>query len=108
MMEIARNARVRAELAGAQFRAPAPVDLAVVAAEIAVREHPIRQLAAQVHQVRGGWAHGTDLSRTAADSAPQLEEAGRFCFQLFPELLFPPLHPNRHAHLPSHPPFTGS
>ena len=47
-MEMRAHPRIRGELASPKLKARAPVDAAIPGAEIAMREHPVSQLPAEL------------------------------------------------------------
>ena len=97
MVEPGRDARPRPELAGAELRPAAPVDLTVPATEVAVREHAKGELAAQLEQRRplGLWPQRHSV---AANPVPTFEEDRGQALELDPEIRLGSIerHPKRY------------
>ena len=85
MVEPGRDACACAELAGAELRLASAVDLAVPAAEVAVREHTEREFAAELEQ--GRTPHpGSQRLAVVANAVPALEEDRGQALELDPEI----------------------
>src|SRR5262245_28165618 len=86
MVEVARDARARAELARAELRLGRAVDPAIPAAEVAVRKHAVAELAAEVEQIR--LRRRRKLGAVVPDRVPEGEELGSSALELEPQSRF--------------------
>src|SRR5262249_5619112 len=85
VMEMRADPRSGSELAGAEFRGRLTVDAAIPRTKIAVGEHPIRKLAAQLDQA-GPVPHRRQW-RARPDCPPPCEKYRRQAVELGPERL---------------------
>src|SRR5262245_16559289 len=83
MVEVARDARARAELARAELRLGRAVDPAIPAAEVAMREHAVAELAAEVEDA--GTRGGREIVPAGTDCGPEVEEVARPPLELAPQ-----------------------